>query len=250
MTATSLYYNRPGIGRGHHWAGFAENGAGFDAGPDMQRECRIGLGVGVDQTILDHQPGAAISLLTRLEHKLDCAGQLVAMAVQQVHRLDQHRRMRVVTTGVHAAGNLAGIVEPGFFRHRQRVHVAAQQHGSTRLGAAERYDEARGRWSASDVHFETAQPIEHRFGRQRQIEPQFGLGMNAPAQRHRGGQQPACFVKEAGQFGHAHHSPHRYGLIGPNSLRQIARHCDHPVCEANFLRETAMNGNKKDGRGA
>ena len=57
----------------------------------------------------------------------DGASQFVAVPVQQVHRLDQHGGMCIVAAGVHAAGYLTGKVEPGLLRHRQGVHVAAQQ---------------------------------------------------------------------------------------------------------------------------
>ena len=48
---------------------------------------QVGLGIGVDQPVLDHQTGAAIALLARLEHEFDGARQLVTMPVQQVDRL-------------------------------------------------------------------------------------------------------------------------------------------------------------------
>ena len=72
--------------------------------------------------------------LARLKHEFDGAGELVAVPVQQMHRLDQHRRMRVVTAGMHAAGDFAGEVETGLFRHRQGIHVAPQQDRAPGLG--------------------------------------------------------------------------------------------------------------------
>ena len=70
----------------------------------MQREGGLGLGRGVDQAVLDHQPGAGIALLAGLEHELDGAGELVAMPMQQVHRLHQHRGVRVMAAGMHPSG--------------------------------------------------------------------------------------------------------------------------------------------------
>ena len=40
---------------------------------------------------------------------------------------DEHRRVRVVAAGVHAPVDVRCEVEAGVLRHRQRVHVAAQQ---------------------------------------------------------------------------------------------------------------------------
>ena len=145
-------------------------------------------------------------LLARLEHEFDGAGQLVAVTVQQVHRLDQHCGMRVMPAGMHAAGDFAGKVEPGLLRHRQCVHVAAQQDGAAglrpRLSAGQRDDEPRGRRSAGNFHIETLQSLEHRRGRARQVEPQLRFGVNAPAQRHGGRQQLARLVEKTVQFGH------------------------------------------------
>src|SRR5437899_9164171 len=49
---------------------------------DLERG--IGFGIGVDQPILDHQPGTAVALLARLEHEFDGPGEIVAMAVHEV----------------------------------------------------------------------------------------------------------------------------------------------------------------------
>ena len=54
-----------------------------------------------------------------------------AARVQQAGRADEHRGVRVVTARVHAAVDLARELEPGVLGHRQRVHVAAQQHDRT-----------------------------------------------------------------------------------------------------------------------
>src|SRR5207244_11071132 len=53
--------------------------------------------------------------------------------MQQMNRLDEHRGVRVVAAGVHPAGDLAGEIEPGLLRHRQRVHVAAQEDRAAAL---------------------------------------------------------------------------------------------------------------------
>jgi hypothetical protein len=138
---------------------------------------------------------------------LTVPGQLVAMAMQQMHRLHQHRGVRVVAAGMHAAGNLAGEIEPGLLRHRQCVHVAAQEDRAAalraRFGAGQRYDEARGRLAARNLDIQTLQAVEHRLRRQRQIEPELGLRVNAPAQRDRRGQKLFRLVEKCRQLGHA-----------------------------------------------
>jgi hypothetical protein len=61
-------------------------------------------------------------------------------------RTDQHRRVRVVPAGVHRAVGRRREVEPGVLVERQRVHVAAQQHGRAGLTAGEQRRDARS-WS-------------------------------------------------------------------------------------------------------
>jgi hypothetical protein len=46
------------------------------------------------------------------------------------------------------------------------------------------------------------EPIKHGLGRQRQVEAKLGLLMNAAAQCHGGGQQPARLDEKPVQLGH------------------------------------------------
>ena len=66
-------------------------------------------------------------------------------------------------------------------------------------------------------------PVEHRRGRQRQVEPQLRLGVNSSAQRDGRGQQLARLVEKTVQFGHDRLSadPDTAGSKG-TSLRQNA----------------------------
>jgi hypothetical protein len=188
----------------------ADDRAGLEIGKDVQRESGIGLRIGVEQPVIDHAAGAGMTLLAGLKHEFDGAGKLVAVTVQEVHRLHQHRGMSIVTAGMHASGNLAGKAEPGLLRHRQRVHVAAQQNRATALragsGAAQRHDEAGCRRPAADPDIETTQPVEHCLGRQRQIEAELRLGMDAPTQCDRFRQQLLRLVEETLQLRRLSHT--------------------------------------------
>jgi len=110
-------------------------------------------------------------LLAGLEHKLDGARQLVAMAVQEMHRRDQHGRVRIMAAGVHASGDFAGKLEPRFFRHRQRV-MSPRQPGSSGhfcdpglvpVSDTMRPDVDCPQRDPSDI--EALQTVEHRLGR-------------------------------------------------------------------------------------
>ena len=128
-------------------------------------------------------------LLTRLEHEDDGARQLVASRAQRLCRPDQHRGMRVVTTSVHRAGVAAGKGEPCFLLHRQRIHVAAQQHGAAvrplpfRPAPAQDRDKAAGRRRVVDFERQPRQRRLRLFGRPDTVQADLGIGMDGAAQR-------------------------------------------------------------------
>ena len=145
--------------------GLPTNCAGLDIGPDMQREGAVGLGSGVDQPVLDHQPRAAIALLAGLEHELDGAGEFVAMPMQQMHRLDQHRGM-----GSRGRRHACGRESRSHSRARSPPASAARPcRRASRIVRPDPAwrrvnvdDEAGGRRPAGDTDIEAFQPIEHR----------------------------------------------------------------------------------------
>jgi len=134
---------------------------------------------GVEHPLLDHVGRAVVALLARLEHEHHVAGELAAVRAQQPRGPDEHRRVQVVPAGVHGAGDLAGVVEPGRLLHRQRIHVAAQQDGG-RMGGYSAFcaavtapqDSGDGRDRAPRRHLErqAVQRLEHGALRLRQLE--------------------------------------------------------------------------------
>ena len=171
----------------------------------MKGERRVGLRIGIEQSILDHQPRARVPLFAGLEHELHGARQLVAMAMQEMHCLHQHGRVRVVAASMHASLEFTGKVEARFLGHGERIHVAAQKDGAAALragpGAHERDDEAGGRGPPFDLHIEPFDPVEHGLGGQRKIETQFRLGVNAAAQVDRGRQHVVGFTEQMRKVG-------------------------------------------------
>ena len=83
---------------------------------------------GVEDALVDHQAGAVPALLARLEHEDHVAGELLAVRAQHPGGADEHRGVQVVAAGVHDAVDAAAELQAGLLLHRQRVHVAAQQH--------------------------------------------------------------------------------------------------------------------------
>src|ERR1700694_4037853 len=100
MTAAPLDVDRPGINRSQQRAGPTGNRAGLEIGKDMKSKRGIGPGICVEQSILDHMPRAGVSLFTGLEHEFNSAGQLVAMAVKQMHGLNEHGGVGIMAARV------------------------------------------------------------------------------------------------------------------------------------------------------
>ena len=127
--------------------------------------------------------------------------QLAAARVQETGRADEHRRVRVVTARVHAAVDLAGEVEPGVLGHRQRVHVAAQQHDRARRRPRDRRPPTRPR-ARVHVEPEAVDRVEHgRLGPgQHQTRARDGDGCAGGARPTRGASRRASARRSVDPF--------------------------------------------------
>ncbi len=153
--------------------------------PDVECEGGVGTTAGkhiVDKVVLDHEPCAMIALLPRLKHEDNGAGEAFAQSAKRAGGANQHRAVRVMAASVHRARVAGGEGKPGLLLHRQRVHVAAEQHRPPIVAAAaEDCDEAAGRRPLAIFE---RQPGERRFdlGRgARAIEADLRVGMNRAA---------------------------------------------------------------------
>ena len=92
--------------------------------------CRAKASVGqrVDQAVVQHETRAVPALLAGLEHEQHFARQGIGAGAKQFGSACQHRDMRIMAAGMHDAGRGRGEGQAGFLGHRQRVHIAAQQH--------------------------------------------------------------------------------------------------------------------------
>ena len=91
-----------------------------------------------EKAIFHHAFCATAAFFGRLEDHVDSAIE-VAVLCQVMRRAEQHRRVTVMTAGVHLAGMARGVIEDVRFLHRQRIHVGAQADGA-RTGTA--FDDA------------------------------------------------------------------------------------------------------------
>lgn len=97
----------------------------------------------VHDSLLDHDTRAAAALFGGLEDQRHPPGK-IARLTEVFRRPEQHRRMPVMATGVHLARIGRGIVQPGGFRHRQRIHIRTQADGAALPFALDDRDETRG----------------------------------------------------------------------------------------------------------
>ena len=121
----------PVRGREHRAAAQRDRARGI-ARADVERDGARDVGLirpvgAVEQPFVEHDLGAVVALLARLEHQQDVALELVAPLDEQASRAQQHRDVRVVPAGVHRAIDLGREVEPGVLVQGQGVHVGPKQ---------------------------------------------------------------------------------------------------------------------------
>jgi len=85
--------------------------------------------------------------------------------------------------GVHPAGHGRREFEPGLFRHRKCVHVAAKQHASPLLAGVEHRDRARARRAFAPFERQIGKLGLHLGERFGSVEPELGLGVDRAAKR-------------------------------------------------------------------
>jgi len=81
-------------------------------------------GVALERALLDHQARSAFILLGRLEHKINRAYEVPRLG-EMSGRSQQHRRVTIVTAGVHTAGMMRGMWKVVVLLDRQRIHIGA-----------------------------------------------------------------------------------------------------------------------------
>ena len=121
----------------------------------------------VEQPLVEHVAGAVVALLAGLEHEQHAPGEVVAAAGEQLGGAGEHRRVGVVTAGVHRPVVAGGEVEPGVLVQRQGIHVAAQQDRRPRTVAGQQGGDAARRLVDGHVDGQPFQRAEHDLLRAR-----------------------------------------------------------------------------------
>ncbi len=138
----------------------------------------------LEEPVGEHALRAAEPLLRGLEDQHRRPRE-VPRRRQMLRRAQQHRRVPVVTAGVHDPGRPGGVVEVRALLDRQRVHVRAQPDPARPLTpAVDQPDDARPRDAVVHlVHSVLPQLVGDDPGRPVLLEPQFGMGVQVAEDR-------------------------------------------------------------------
>ena len=156
--------------------------------PERLRGCDVQR-VGADQvaarllecSFLEHEVSTPVALLARLQHEQNFSRELGLVRHEQVDGADRDRRVEVVTTGVHPAGNLGGVVETGVLLQRERVEVCAKHDGRARLLASDAHDRRSHRVRSDDLGAEFRDRGEHPLERLRRLQAEFRPAVDVAA---------------------------------------------------------------------
>ena len=137
------------VGGGHLGARLDGDLSGLHVGPDVHGEASVHA---VQRALLDHGPGPGGHLLGGLEGQPHRAAELVLPLVEHLGGGQHHRHVAVMAAGVHHAGDLAGVLQPGLLLHGQPVHVPPEQDGPAGLRALDRRQGAGLQTAGAPLH--------------------------------------------------------------------------------------------------
>ena len=142
----------------------------------------------VEEPFLDHHPASAFIFLGRLKDEVD--GAVAALfGGECLGRAEQHRRVAVVTAGVHLAFRVSseeGTPDP-LLQIVQCVHVGAKADRGRRIAVPDRADDPRSGEPAMHLAAEFGRAFSRRgrrsFPRQRPIRDGHGCRGGSPLAR-------------------------------------------------------------------
>ena len=133
-----------------------------------------------EQAIFQHGQRAAGAFLTGLEDEVDRAVKIAVLG-EVFGGAEQHGGVAVMAAGMHAAGDLAAMRQVGFFVHRQAVHIGAQADGGGAGAFAQHADHAGAANAAMHFNAPGCELLGDDFGGAEFFQPQFGVGVQVPA---------------------------------------------------------------------
>jgi hypothetical protein len=134
----------------------------------------------VEEAVLDHRVGAAQPFFRRLEDEMHGAVEIAALR-QIARRAEQHRRVAVMTTGMHPPVMRRAIGKAVRLHDRQAVHIGPKPDRARRVADPQPPDDPGLADPAMHLDAEPGEPVGDEFRRAALLEPQLGVGMDVAA---------------------------------------------------------------------
>ncbi len=137
----------------------------------------------IEQPVLHHGTRAGVAaFLGRLEDEHHRSIE-IAMRGQVLRRPQQHGRVPIVATAVHASTDGRFVGKSIVFGHGQRIHVGTQADSLLAAPGAQNADHTSFPQPGVDFQSPAAQALRNQRGRARLLESQLGMRMDIPSQR-------------------------------------------------------------------
>ena len=178
MATMATHRDLESAGSGHHRPGHHRHLTDRDSRPVVQAKHGV-YRKRIEQAVGYHHRRATLRLLGGLEDEV-----YAAVEVELVHLLGhvarsakQHRRVPVMTTGVHQAGTGRSVGEIVLLQQRQRIHIGAKPYRPRTATLAQGRDNARPGQAAMDLQSVAGQLACHQIGGAPLIESELGVGV-------------------------------------------------------------------------
>ena len=139
----------------------------------------------VEDALVEHDAGAAATLLAGLEHEAHPAMEVRASIRQQPRGADEHRRVCVVAAGVGAPLDLRAELLAALLGHRQGVGVGPQQNRRAVRAAVQVRHHRCDAVAGADGERETVEGVHDPLLGHGVVEPQLGMSVYVPAEADR-----------------------------------------------------------------
>ena len=181
MGAAALDADIPAVGGGEQRARSRRDLADRDPGLVVEGKHRIARKF-VEQPFFDHHPAAAPALFGRLEDQMHGALEIPGRG-EVSGGAEQHRRVAVMTAGVHLAVMGRAVGEIVHLLDRQRVHIGAQPDRGRGVAAPDRADDPGSGEPAIDLAAVFGELCRDQVRGALLGEGELGMGVDVAADR-------------------------------------------------------------------
>ncbi len=135
----------------------------------------------VEQSFVYHDLGAAEILFRRLENQMNGSVEIAPLS-QSLGSTEQHRRMAIMSTGMHQTRGLAGIGQICLLMNGKRVDIGTNADRLPARSIRQSPDDPGFRKSSRDLVSQSLELPRNDLGSPFLLEPQFRVGMKVMPQ--------------------------------------------------------------------